>query len=104
VKWTGSRSKAIYSGSLSLTEKIDDNTYNGFLIIRTPQGKEVHQDASVSINNSKVEVKCSNPSLAEYPADHFFLDRSGNTMKGYDKDVQGNIGYNVTFTALTAQD
>jgi len=100
VEWRGGRSNALYTGSLSIDDKINDQTYTGLLLVKTPQGNEVSQDALVSIDKSKVKIKCSNPSLRTYPADNFSLDLSGNTMKGIDKDVKGNIGLGVIFTAV----
>jgi serine/threonine protein kinase len=100
VEWRGGRTKLLYSGLLEVNRKINDETYAGSLLIKTPQGDEVSQDARVSLNQSKVEIKCSNPSKLKYPADNFFLQLSGNTMKGYDRDVQGNLGLGVIFTAV----
>ena len=68
------------------------------MLVKTPQGYEVSQDAIVYIDKSKVEIKCSSPSVQRYPADNFFLELSGNTMRGFDRDVKGNIGLGVIFT------
>ena len=103
VEWRGGRTNALYTGSLSINNKIDDQTYTGLLLVKTPQGYEVSQDAIVSINKSKVKIKCSNSSVPKYPSDNFFLELSGNTMKGYDRDVKGNIGLGVIFTAVNIE-
>jgi serine/threonine protein kinase len=100
VEWRGGRTRALYTGLLSINNKINDQTFTGSLLVKTPQGYEVSQDAIVSLNESKVQIKCSNSSVAKYPSDNFYLELSGNTMKGYDKDVKGNIGLGVTFTAI----
>jgi serine/threonine protein kinase len=100
VEWRGGRTTALYSGSLAITNKLNDTTYAGVMVINTPQGQQVYQKSLISIDNTRVEIRCSDPSLANYPADNFFLNLAGNSMKGYDRDVQGNIGKGVIFTAL----
>ena len=99
VEWRGGRTNALYTGLLLINNKINDKTYTGSLVVKTPQGYEVSQDAIVYLDQSKVEIKCSNSNVPKYPSDNFFLNLSGNTMKGYDRDVKGNIGFGVTFTA-----
>jgi len=100
VEWRGGRTKALYMGLLLINNKINDKTYTGSLVVKTPQGYEVSQDAKVYLDQSKVEIKCSNSNVPRYPSDNFYLNLSGNTMKGYDKDVKGNIGLGVTFTKI----
>jgi formylglycine-generating enzyme required for sulfatase activity/serine/threonine protein kinase len=101
VEWRGGRTNALYAGSLAIHNQLNDQAYTGVMSIQTPQGQVVTQQAVVSVAGAKVIIRCSKPSLASYPADHFFLDLKGNTMTGFDKDVQGNVGYGVTFTAVT---
>jgi tetratricopeptide (TPR) repeat protein len=100
VEWKGGRTNALYTGSLFINNKLDDKTYTGSMRVNTPQGQVVSQNAIVYIKKSKVEIRCSNPSNPRYPADNFFLDLSGNTMTGYDRDVKNNLGYGVVFTAI----
>lgn len=100
LAWRGGRTNALYQGSMSVRSRIDDHTYNATLLIRTPQGQEISQDALISIQQHKVIIRCSNPSSPRYPADNFFLERSGNTMRGFDRDEKGNVGYDVVFTAV----
>jgi hypothetical protein len=100
VEWRGGRTKALYTGLLVINNKLNDKTYTGSLVVKTPQGYEVSQDAKVYLDKQKVEIKCSNSSVPKYPSDNFFLNLSGNTMKGYDRDVKGNTGLGVVFTAL----
>ena len=88
----------LYTGSLSIDNKINDQKYTGVLLIKTPNNR-ISQDALITINNTKVNIKCSNPSVKTYPADNFFLNLSENTMKGIDRDVKGNIARGVIFTA-----
>ena len=103
VQWWGEKyPNTPYRGMLIINKKIDNKKYTGTLFIKAPYLKyEVTQDAIANINNSKVTITCENPDHYNYPADRFYLDLSWNTMKGYDKDVEGNVVYGVIFTAVT---
>lgn len=97
----------VFKGELVVNVATGPNLYSGVLTLRYPDGKRtVVQDAKISVEGSKVTIKCSVLGLigfspkGSYNADEYLLTRSGNIMSGRSEDVSGYADQNNVFEKL----
>ena len=97
----------VFRGELIVNAATGPNQYRGRLTLRYPGGKKsVVQDANISVEGSKVTIKCSVVKLIgfgrgeTYNADEYLLTLSGNTMSGGSQDTSGYADENNVFQKM----
>jgi hypothetical protein len=93
VEWEGGR--ANYKGYLYIN-KISNNEYSGTLDLSYAEGKNIKQDAVITLKPSDtVVVNCMNPSEPGWNPDNFYLTLKENIMFGNSRDAKGVKGKKV---------
>jgi hypothetical protein len=103
----GRRKGLVFRGELLVRAATGPNQYSGRLTLNYPEGKKsVVQDANISVEGSKVTIKCTvvkqigfGPGEM-YNADEYLLTLAGNTMSGGSQDTSGYADANNVFQKM----
>jgi hypothetical protein len=103
----GRRKGLVFRGELLVRAGTGPNQYRGRLTLNYPEGKKsVVQDANISVEGSKVTIKCTVAKLIgfgpgeSYNADEYLLTLAGNTMSGGSQDMSGYADENNVFQKM----
>jgi hypothetical protein len=94
VDWEGGRNH--YKGFLYINKKISDSDYSGVLDLTYGDGKNIKQDAVITLKTpDTVVINCMNPSQPDWNPDNFYLTLKDNSMYGNSQDSKGVVGHKI---------
>lgn len=94
VDWEGGKHN--YKGFLYINKKISDSEYSGILDLTYGEGKNIKQDAIITLRpHDAVVINCMNPSQPDWNPDNFYLTLKDNIMHGNSRDSKGVTGHKI---------
>lgn len=92
-EWDGA--SGTYTGTMMVDRSLGGDAYHGLVTVRRANGTTLTEEATITVRDGSLTVKCYNASESGWSPDNFFLAVDGARLVGYSLDNAGNRGKRI---------